>query len=179
MNRKQKETVVENFEKLFGESGAAFLVNYKGLAVNEMQLLRGELRKDDALLKITKARLMKIAVRNKLSEVDFVGNFQNFLKEQVGVVFSPTGNVPSVAKKLVKFSKDSEKLQIISGIFEKKVLSHSDINFLATIPNKEVLIAMLINAVQAPLVSFISLLKQLIIRFLYVLKEIEKQKKNS
>jgi large subunit ribosomal protein L10 len=178
VNRKQKETVVENFEKLFGESGAAFLVNYKGLDVNEMQLLRGELRQDDALLKITKARLMKIAVQNKLSDVDSVGDFQSFLKEQVGVVFSPSNRVPSIAKKLVKFSKDSEKLQIISGIFEKKILSRSDIGFLATIPPREVLIAMLIRTMQAPLVSFITLLKQLIIRFLYVLKEIEKQKKN-
>ena len=176
MNREQKKVVVENFEKLFKESAAAFLVNYKGISVSEMQVLRSSLRKDNGLLKITKARLMKIAAKNKAVNMSSLEEFQSFLKEQVGIVFSQSEDVTSIAKKLVHFSKESEKLKIISGIFENRILLKDEVEFLATIPSKEVLIVMLLGVLQTPIISLVRLLNQLITKLLHVLKEIEKQK---
>mgnify|MGYP003351664586 CR=1 FL=1 len=49
---------------MFGGAEAAFLINYKGLSVHLMQTLRKHIREANGTLKVTKARLMKIAAQN-------------------------------------------------------------------------------------------------------------------
>ncbi len=166
MNRQQKETTVANFTELFDKAQASFLVKYKGINVSELQSLRGGLRENDGTLKVTKARLMKIAMK------DVAGSegFTEHLSDQVGLVFA-FGEVPVIAKKLSEFAKENESFAIITGLFEDKVLDKDQIKFLATLPSRDVLFAKLMGTMQAPVTRLASTLHLSIARLLHVLQE--------
>ena len=171
MNRQQKEAVVSDVKKLFSDAQAAFLVGYKGIDVASLEALRKDLREIGGQFKVTKARLMRIAVK----DVDAIQGFYDQLKDQVGLVLA-NEEVPSVAKALVKFSKGNKALRIVSGYFESKVISDADINFLANLPSREVLLSQLLGTIQGPTSKLAMLLNMMIIRLLYVLKQVsEKQ----
>lgn len=174
MNRQQKETTLSDFKKLFSESDAAFLVQYKGLNVSALRDFRKNLRENKGIFKVTKTTLMRIATRDIQGADEFSQDFNN----QVGIVFAQ-GDVSALAKNLVKFAKENEFLQIVSGFFETKKLEKHDIEFLAALPSREVLLAQVVGTMQAPITSFVRLLNLLIVRLLYVLKEIEAKKLQS
>lgn len=146
MNRREKELAVSEIKDLFTKSQAVFLVVYKGLSVSNLQTLRSNLRKSGGKFKVTKARLMQIATKDISNIEDFKGN----LKDQVGLVFAPT-EAFSVAKQIVDFSKENQSLKLLSGVFESKVLSLAEINTIASLPPKDVLLAMVVGTIQAPM----------------------------
>jgi len=171
MNRQQKEAVVSGIKDMFSQADGSFLVQYKGLSVSQMQDLRSKLRQEDGLLKVTKARLMKLAV----SDFESAENFKGDLKDQVGLIFAMK-ETPAIAKKIVDFSKENEALKIISGLFESKVLTKDQVESLASIPSREVLLAQLVGTLQAPVAGFASTLNMLLVKLVYVLGEVARQK---
>ncbi len=153
MNRQQKESVIKNINDQLKTANASFLVGYKGLSVAQIQSLKAQLRNVDGVFKVTKARLMKLAAHD-LSGID---GFKDEFKNQVGLVFVKK-DVPSVAKVLVDFSTSNEQLDIVSGFFESKSMSKEQIKYLASLPSREVLLAILAGTLQAPIASLARLL---------------------
>src|SRR5690348_8729810 len=135
MNRQQKEAVVTQVKSLFQESQAAFLVHYKGSTVANLQTIRQLLMKQNGSLKVTKARLMKIAAK----DIDGIDEFKAQFSDQIGLVFAST-NSAGVAKTLVDFTKDLETFKIVSGFFERRVISAAQVSYLASLPSREVLL---------------------------------------
>ena len=178
MDSQQKRVVVSDFEKLLTESSATFLVNYKGLNVFQMESLRRDVREDGGVLKITKARLMKIAAQNVSKEINVLIDFKENFKNQVGLVFARGKEVSVIVKKLMTFCEESKKLEVVAGVFEKKFLTKEDIKILASLPSREVLLGMVAGTMQAPIVGFVRLLHQLVARLLYVLNEIGEKKQD-
>ena len=147
MNRLEKEQVIKSLKDSFTASQASFLVGYKGLTVREVQDLRRKLREQDGVLKVTKARLMRLAAEG-------VGGAQDltpYFKEQIGVVFAQKEIAP-IAKILVSFAKD-HKLNVIAGSAERELLDNKAIIFMATLPSREVLLAQLCGVLMAPVAS--------------------------
>lgn len=176
MNRQQKEAVVADVEKLFTESPATFLVNYKGLTVAQMQKLRRGLRAEEGSFKITKARLMKIAAQKASNKVQEFESFKEEFKEQVGLVFSQGDNTPGLAKVLTEFAKENDALEILSGLFEEKVITQDQIKQLASLPSREVLLGMLAGALQAPISGLARTLHQLPTNLAYALQQVAEKK---
>jgi large subunit ribosomal protein L10 len=170
MNRQQKEAVVSELKDKLSASQATFLIGYKGLDVASMQTLRRGLRDADGELKVTKARLMKIAA----NDVDGMQNFADSFKDQVGLVFA-NSEVLAVAKTLATFAKEHKALDLVSGFFEAKVMSKAQIDYLASLPSKEGLLALLMGTLQAPVGNFARLLNMMIVRLLIVLKQISEK----
>ena len=167
MNRQEKAAAIADIKKMLSESHATFLVNYKGMTVSALKNLRQNLRQDGGHFKVTKATLMKIAAK----DFDGIESFASDFHDQVGLVFSQ-GDASLIAKHLVKFSKEHEFLKVISGFFESRKLQKEDINVLASLPSREVLLAQVLGTMQAPISSFVYVLNLLIVRLLYVLKQI-------
>jgi len=171
MNRQQKEAVVADFKKMFTSSQATFLVRYQGLTVADMLSLRRALRESGGRLKITKARLMKLAAQG----IEGIEPFKDNFKDQIGLVFA-LDQAPSVAKQLYRFAKEHEALQILSGFFESKCLAKEEVEFLASIPSREVLLAQLASVLQAPVAGLASVMQALILQLLYALKAVAAEK---
>jgi large subunit ribosomal protein L10 len=170
MNRQEKKQAVTELKGSFERSQAAFLVNYQGLSVSQMQTLRRSLREKDASLVVSKARLMKIAAEG----IEGIEEFRSALKQQVGLVFA-NGEVPPIAKQLVEFSKKNKALGVISGFFESKALDSAEVVFLATIPPREVLLSQLVGTLQAPISGFARVLQAPLASLLYALKRVSEK----
>jgi len=167
MNRQQKEAVIADFKELFAGSQASFLVCYKGLDVKSMSDLRTKLRENGGKLKVTKARLMKLAAKG----IEGIDGFKDAFKEQVALVFAH-GEVPTVAKQIVEFSKENKALEVLSGFFESKELSREEVNFFATLPSREVLLAQVASLLQAPASNLARALTSPIQQLAYGLKQL-------
>jgi len=170
MNKQQKEVVVNDIKQLMGEAQAMFLINYQGMTVPVLQALRRSLRNEGGRVKVAKATLMQIAARDIKGAEPFAEQF----KDQVGLVFVHK-DVSGVAKQLVAYAKDNEKLRVLAGFYESKVLSAKDLEFLASLPSREVLLAQLLGTMQAPVTNLTRVLHLLIARLAFVLKQIEEK----
>lgn len=174
MKRQHKEAVITDLERMMTEAQATFLINYKGMNVPLLQGLRRNLRADGNTLKVTKATLMRRAAKNIAGSDSFAESF----KDQVGLVFVQK-DVSGVAKQLVSYAKEHEALKIIAGFYESKMLTKQELNFLASLPSREVLIGQLLGTMQAPITSFVRVLHLLIARLVFVLKQIETQQQGN
>jgi large subunit ribosomal protein L10 len=170
MNRQQKEAVITDIRRMMTEAQATFLVNYKGMPVSLLQDLRKKLRSEGSKLKVSKATLMRRAAQ----ELDGTDTFADTFKDQVGLVFVQN-NVSGTAKQLVNFAKEHEMLKVIAGFYEAKMLSKQELDFIATLPPREVLIGQLLGTMQAPITGFVRVLHAMIARLVYVLAEIERK----
>ncbi len=157
MNRTDKATAVSEVKSLFTQANGTFLINYQGLTVGDLKTLRNELRKEGAVFKVTKARLMKIAVADQELGADFGSTFKN----QVGLVFA-LQEVPSVAKTIVTFAKTNAKLSVVSGVFESRFMAKQDVEFLASIPSRDVLLAQVAGGLQAIIAGLARSLNQVV-----------------
>ena len=162
MNRQQKEAAVAHVEELFSTSHAAFLVKYKGLSVKQLQSLRRGLRTQNGTFTVTKARLMKIAAERNIDKVQHINAFKENFREQVGLVFSLGNDTPALIKSLVTFAKENEELEIIAGLFEQRLILNDEIRMLASLPSREVLLAMLAGTLQAPIASLARALNEVV-----------------
>jgi len=136
MNREQKAIIIDSIKKDFAQSEASFIVGYKGLTVKQLQALRKELRSKNGTFRVAKGRLIKIAVNG----LDGISELTPYFKEQIGVVFADQ-QAPAVAKVLYDFSKKNDAFKLVAGFFDARVLPTKDIERIATLPSREVLLA--------------------------------------
>ena len=92
------------------------------------------------------------------------------------MLFRSPGDVTVVAKLLTKFIKDNERPALKGGRFGTEALSATDIEDMATIPSREVLLGKLVGTIAAPLSQVVGVLNQKVSSLLYVLKAVEEKK---
>lgn len=154
MNREEKALLVASLKNDFAQSKAAFLVNYQGLTVEQVKNLRKGLRSKGGRMKIAKARLIKMAAQ----DIPAINVMLPYFKEQIGVVFVQD-EAQSVAKVLNDFAKEHEKLSIVAGSLENKLLDKATIVRIASLPSREVLLAQLCGTLKAPIAKLAFVLK--------------------
>ena len=128
MNRKQKEELVESLHKTFLNSQSVIVTHINGLTVSETTNLRSSMRVSNCKFKVTKNKIVKLALKNTKFE-----HLDSLFTGPTAIGSSEDAIAP--AKVLVDFSKESEKIKIIGGGFETKPLSVDEINNLASLPS--------------------------------------------
>lgn len=172
MSRQVKESIIRSLKDTLAASQASFVVDYKGLDVSNMQSLRSQLREKGGALKVAKVTLMKLAMQDVIEgEV-----LTPYLQEQVALVFAHQ-EAPEIAKVLNAFAKD-EKISLVAGCFEEKLLDKQAIRILASLPSREVLLAQVCGAMQAPTTNLVVLLNMMTTRLVWVLKQASEKKSN-
>ncbi|WP_166986953.1 50S ribosomal protein L10 [Canibacter zhoujuaniae] len=141
-----KDAAVVDLQKKFEESNAVLLTEYRGLTVGEMRELRNSFRAD-ASYAVAKNTLVKIAANNAgITELD------DLLSGPTAVAFV-TGDTVNVAKGLRDFAKAHPQLVIKGGIFDGNALDAAEVNKLADLESREVLLAKAAGAMKASLSS--------------------------
>ncbi len=171
MNRQEKKTLVDSITRDFKQSKASFVVGMQGMTVEHVQKLRNELYEKHGRIKVAKNTLLKRATDG----LEGIDKLQPFFKGQIAVIFADE-DAPSIAKILVNAAKRLEMLKLQGGTLDTNVISLDKIKFLASLPSREVLLSTLCGTLQAPISSYVRILNQLIVRLLWVLKEIETKK---
>lgn len=146
MKRSDKEAFVESFRDKVERAPVMYLTNFTGLDVKAMTDLRARLRASGAEYLVVKNRLMRLA----LEEID-LPDIDETLVGPTGVVLGYDG-VVEPAKALADFAKEhDEKPEFKVGVLDGKLLDSSAIMRLAKLPPKEMLLAELAGAMEAPL----------------------------
>ncbi len=173
MNRQEKQQIIDAMKHDFKESQAAFVVDMQGMTVEAVQGLRRQLYQKQGKIKVAKNTLLKRAT----SDIPGINDLAPYFKDQIAIIFAPT-EAPAIAKILASVAKEQEKLKLKAGALDARLITLEQIEFLASLPSKEILLAKLCGTLQAPIANYVSILNQLIVRLLWVLKEIEKTKQS-
>lgn len=172
MNKQTKGAIVSDIRERILKSKAIFITEYKGLKVGELTNLRRELRAKNGDLKIVKNTLFTIAGRGILPQIE-----EKFFTGPTAVMFS-YGDPGAVVKPIVNFSKNNPLLVIKGAIVGNDFLLPEKVVLLSTLPEKEVLISMFINALCSPISRFIYAVSSPISGLINVLNGIKQNKIN-
>ncbi len=143
LNEKKKQ--VEELAGIFGSNGV-YLFDYRGLTVPQMNDLRDRVKGLGANVKVIKNRFA-------------IKHFQNENREEFGrelfsgpmAVAYANDNFVEVAKVLVDFEKENEKIELKAGFIENSFADKEKVKQVAKLPSKEQLLAQLVGAISMPL----------------------------
>ena len=129
-----KEANVAELTGLFQSSSAVLLTEYRGLTVAQLKELRRSIS-GNATYAVAKNTLIKIAAANA-----GVTAFDGQLAGPSALTFV-SGDVVTVAKALRDFAKANPLLVIKGGVFEGNALTAAEVQKLADLETREVLLA--------------------------------------
>lgn len=139
MDRKEKEQVVaELHEKLKGFK-LAVLTGYSGMDVARITSLRVALRKSGSDMQVVKNTLLRIASQG----TDFSA-MSEVVKGPLALILTEKDVVDTV-KVLVEFAKKNSELEIKAAMLDGKMLTREQVNAVALLPSREVLLARLLS----------------------------------
>ena len=144
-NRQIKEAKVAEIREKLEKAQAIVLADYQGLTVEEDTALRKTLREAGVEYKVYKNNLVTLAAKEWGIE-----GLDSYLEGPVSIAFGYE-DATAPARVLHAFAKDHKKLELKAGMVEGTLYNKEEVEKLATIPSKEVLIAKLLGSFKAPL----------------------------
>ena len=120
------------------------VVDSRGLTVEQDTVLRRNLRESGVEFKV-----IKNSILTRAAEKAGLDDMKDLFVGPSAVAFS-NEDVVAPAKIINDFAKDAEALEIKGGAIEGSVSSKEAILALATLPNREGLLSMLLSVLQAP-----------------------------
>jgi large subunit ribosomal protein L10 len=141
-NAEKVATVAELTER-FQTSSGAVLANYRGLTVAQLAELRRSLG-EQTTFAVVKNTLTKIAA----TEAGVADQLGSLLIGPSAIAFVK-GDVVEAAKGLRDFAKANPALEIKGGVIDGKSMSPAEIERLADLESRDVLLAMLAGAMKA------------------------------
>lgn len=165
--RPEKLALVKEIEARFDSSEFAVAVDYQGMTVEKLGALRGALRECDSRMDVYKNTFLTHVIRQR-----GLDGLDEILQGPTAVVFG-SGDVTEVAKALKKFKKANERPVVKGGILGREVLSATDVEALAEIPPREIMLGMLLGTMAAPMTQLVGVMQQKVLSLLYCLKAIE------
>ena len=157
MNREQKAQVIHEVAGALRESQAVFAVDYRGITVAQAAGLRTALRENDATFAVVKNTLAERAA----GEVGADG-LKPILKGPTAMTFV-RGDAAAAAKVLRDFRRSTQNtlLEFKGGWMDGQALSPEDVDSIAQLPSKEVLIGRLVGMIASPLTGLATALNNL------------------
>jgi large subunit ribosomal protein L10 len=156
MKRTDKEQFVSEFQDRVRNAPVLFLTDFSGLDVKSVTRLRHQLAETGAEYLVVKNRLVIRALREMDVEMP---DLSEHLVGPTGVIIAGESPVEP-AKALSDFaSANADRPVFKVGIVERKVVEAAQFQKLAKLPPREVLLAQLAGALQAPMAAFVAALQ--------------------
>lgn len=169
----EKAQVIAELETKLSGSTAAVLADFRGLNVGQLTKLRRTLRASGVDYKVYKNTLIRIAA----DKVGVTG-LDPYLEGPTAVAFA--GEDPTApARILSDFAKETKILQIKAGILKGRAIDKAQVTQLATLPSREVLLAQVVGAFQAPISGLVNVLSGPTRQLVWVLDAIRTQKEEA
>lgn len=173
MNQEQKSALIATLHERLSTATLGVITQYRGLSVAQMNKLRRELQAAGAAYRVTKNTLTRRAIK----ETAFA-KLEEFLQGPTGLVTAGQDPV-AVAKILVRFAEQNDKLKISGGVLDGEPLAAASVNALAKLPSREVLIAQLLGVLQAPASQLLRTIQEPGASLVRLLGAIEKSKQSA
>ena len=174
MNKGEKTTAVAELMETFGRARLAIVTESAGLSVNQVTELRKQLRGAKAEYMVVKNTL---AVRAAGGTI--LSGVTTYLKGPTGLVIGYDDPVlpAKILRDFILAEKREQKIKITIGVLEGKVVQPAELAAVAKLPKKEVLIAMLLSAMQGPARGLVYTLSAVLSKFVRVIAAIQDKRK--
>ena len=144
----EKKALVANLVEKIKNSPAGVLVDYKGINVEDDTKLRRELRAAGVDYSVIKNTMIRFAAK----ELGF-DSLDEHLNGTSALAISTTDDVIAPAKILGDFAKKHENFTIKAGFLDGAVVDAAEVQKLASMPSKEVLIAQVLYSFNYPIMQ--------------------------
>jgi len=168
-----KEEKVAQLKESFSNSRGLILVDFQGINVEDVTDLRNRIRSAGGKMEVVKNTLA-----SRAAEPLECQEFLEYFKGPTAVV-STEGDAVAMAKVLSEFSKENESLSIKAGLIEGSFCTLEDVIKISGLPSREVLLAKLLGALQAPTAGFVRVLSGVIGGLVTVLNAVKEQKEEA
>ncbi len=145
MPRPEKVQAVADIKKWTEDAQAVYLTEYRGLTVKQLADLRRNLRKTGAHYRVVKMTLARRAMDDMGLDL-----LDDQLTGPTALTFADA-DVVATAKALKDFAKETDRLVVKGGLLGRVLLAPEQISRLADIEPREVLLAKIAGAAQAPM----------------------------
>jgi len=150
----KKKDEVQAYKEKFEKSKLVILADYRGINVSDVTKVRADLRKSNTEYKVAKNSILRFAAKEaKLDELE------SLLEGPTAVAFSYDDYVDS-AKVIYNYAKTSDFYKIKGGVMDGKVISVAEIERLAKLPSKEMLLTQLATVLLANIRNFAVVIDQ-------------------
>jgi len=154
-NRQLKEAKVAEIKEKLQKAQGVVLSQYQGLTVEDDTQLRKNLREAGVEYKVYKNTLVILAAK----ELGIEG-IEVHLQGPISIAFGY--EEPTVAARILnEFAKTHKKLELKAAIIQGEIFDGAQVNELASIPPRDVLIAKLLGSFKAPLSNLAYLLNSI------------------
>jgi len=148
-----KAIIVANLNQKLNASPFLFITDYTGLKVDQFAELRTRLYNVGAKCQVVKNSFLRLAIKEAgLPE----------LSDLAGQTAIVTGDkdVAAAAKVLKTFAAEFQKPAVRVGVVDRLLVSKEQIQTIADLPSREVLLSQLLGVLQAPASKLVRLLNE-------------------
>ena len=151
MDRTAKVELVGTLRDTFRETEVVVVTQQVGMTVPEVQQLRTAMREAGTRYKVTKNRLVRIALQGT--------QYEGLTSVFTGPTAIATSDDPvATAKAAVAFANSNDKFSIVAGAIRGTVLSPAEVKTLSELPSLDEVRATLLGLLQAPLSRLVGVL---------------------
>jgi large subunit ribosomal protein L10 len=161
MARPEKVAVVDEIRTKLAEADATVLTEYRGLTVHEIANLRGSLRGSGTEYKVFKNTLARRAIEGAGYD-----EITSMFEGPVALAFV-RGDAAAAAKALRDFGRDNPALVVKGGLLGERIITPADIEALADLPSRDVMLTQIAGMFQAPLTKAAGLFQAFTRNFAY------------
>ncbi|MFA5392925.1 MAG: 50S ribosomal protein L10 [Candidatus Ratteibacteria bacterium] len=164
----EKIAAVESLRGKIKEAQFIIFVGFSGVAVTEMTIFRSAVKKSEGVFKVVKNTFFQRA----LEGLDFPET-ENLIAGPTGIILFSGKDEVSLIKAIYGFNKEKAVPLVFRGGYQNgAVISRAQLERLAKLPNREVILSRLCAGVSGPISQFLFTLKAVPQKFASVLKQI-------
>ena len=145
LTKEQKREQSDKLRNVLSDISTLFLLENTGLNVNDVNVLRSEIRNTEGTYKVVKNSVVKLAVEG--TEIEVLTPHMTGPKT---LAFTE-GDVVALAKVLKTFIKDHPELSIQQAYLDGQLLDAKAATKIADLPSKEELLTKLVYMLQSPI----------------------------
>jgi large subunit ribosomal protein L10 len=165
----EKKQIVENYVEKINGSDALFIITPTKITPNEANDLRKKLAEKGASFNVVKNTLFRLALKKTgkdLGDID--------LSSENAIIFCEK-DASENAKILYEFLKEIKKGAIKGGFLDGTLLGQSNVEELAKLPSKDVMLATTVRTIAAPITNFVYALNGNILNLINVINNISEK----
>jgi large subunit ribosomal protein L10 len=172
MNRTEKQTIVEGLGARLKGAHSVYVTDFAGLNVAQVTDLRRRLRKAGVDYVVVKNTLARRALADAT-----VAGLDGHLTGSTALALATDAS--AAAKVLIDFAREHQKPSVKGGLVDGKAVTPAQVKRLASLPPREVLLAELGAAMQAPMAGFLGALQALFTNFAGALSALKTQREGA
>lgn len=165
MPKEEKVQFVDQLAEILKESNIVIATDYRGLTVEQVNLLRRQLRSKNIKYKVVKNTLARFAAVKAGKQ-----NLHSLLVGPTALAFG-SGDITDPAKLLLEYKRSLKvEIDIKGGLLNDQALSAEQVIELSKLPSREILIAKMLAGMQSPIASLMGILNAPLQAFMRILQ---------